>query len=300
MSEQAGEPSRLRTGIYDLGYRPYEGQRLGRAYAVVSLFMYSLRAIFGLGRSWVAKAFAIGLAVIALIPALVQLAIAAIAPAEFEFTRFENYFSFVGIVVVLFCALSAPEVIGRDQRHHTLALYFSRALSRSDYVTAKVAALLAGLLIVLLTPQAVLLIGNAVATEEIVDYLADNLDAIPPIVASSLVIAVMMGSLSLAIACQTPRRAWATGAVIIYFVIATALGAILIETISSSDGDYAILISPVHVLEGSVFWLFDVPPEAGSDLEAIGFGGHYFFAAAAAYSLIGLAIVYRRYWTLAV
>ena len=300
MSELPGTPSRLQTGIYDLGYRPYEGQRFGRAYALGSLFTYSLRAIFGLGRSWVAKGFAIGLAIIALVPALVQLAIAAIAPEEFEFTAFENYFSFVSIVIVLFCAVSAPEVIGRDQRHHTLALYFSRALSRGDYVTAKLAALLAGLLIVLLTPQVLLLTGNAVATEEIVDYLADNLGEIPPIVASSLVVAAMMGSLSLAVASQTPRRAWATGAVIIYFVVATALGAVLRETISSSDGDYAILISPIHVLEGSVFWIFDASPEPDSDLADITFRGYYYLAAAAAYTLLGVAVVYRRFLKLAV
>jgi len=299
MSEQA-PPSRLQTGIYDLGYRAYEGQRLGRLYAVSSLFAYSLRAVFGLGRTWIAKGFSMGLAIIALVPALVQLAIAALIPEEFEYASFENYFSFVGIVLALFCAVAAPEVIGRDQRHHTLALYFSRALSRGDYVTAKLAALLVGLLIVQLLPQVILLIGNAVATEQVVDYLSDNLEAIPPIVASALVIATMMSAMSLAIACQTPRRAWATGAVIVYFVIATALGAILQETISSDDGDYALLISPIHVLEGTVYWIFNSTPEFDSDLFGITVDGVYFFAAAVGYSLLGLAVVYRRYWKLGV
>lgn len=299
MSEQT-TPSRLRTGIYDLGYRSYDGRRLGRLYAIMSLFVYSLRAVFGLGRSWVAKVFSMGLAVIAIIPAVIQLAIAALAPEEFEFARFENYFSFVSIVLALFCAVAAPEVIGRDQRHHTLALYFSRALSRSDYVTAKLAALLVGLLIVLITPQALLLIGNAVATEEVVDYLNDNLEQIPPILASSIVIATMMGALSLAIACQTPRRAWATGAVIMYFVLATALGAILQETVSAADGDYAILISPVHVLEGAVYWIFGLPPEPGSDLFELTVDGAYYFLAAIGYSVLGLAIIYRRYWKMGI
>jgi ABC-2 type transport system permease protein len=296
MSEQT---SRLQTGIYDLGYRPYEGRRLGRGYAVMSLFVYSLRAVFGLGRSWVAKLFSLGLAAIVLIPALIQLAIAAIAPEEFEFARFENYFGFVSIVLALFCAVTAPEVIGRDQRHHTLALYFSRALSRTDYVVAKFGALFVALLIVLLTPQAVLLIGNAVATEQIVDYLRDNVGQIPPIIASSLLIAMMMGALSLAIACQTPRRAWATGAVIAYFVIATAIGSILRETISSADGDYALLISPVHVLEGSVYWIFNVTPEFESDISDISVDFSVFFIAAVAYSLVALGVIFRRYWKLA-
>lgn len=298
MSEQT--PSRLQTGIYDLGYRTYDGARLGRVYAIVSLFTYSLFAVFGLGRSWVAKLFAMGLAVIALIPALVQLAIAAIVPAEFEYASFENYFGFVSIVIALFCAVTAPEVIGRDQRHHTLALYFSRALSRVDYVTAKVAALLAGLLIVLLIPQALLLMGNAVATEKIVDYLRDNVGEIPAILGSSLMVATMMGALSLAIACQTPRRMWATGAVVIYFITATALGAILAETIASSDGDYAFLISPLHVLEGTVYLIFNTTPDLNSDIYGVAVDGVYFFAAALGYSLVGLGIVYRRFAKMAI
>jgi hypothetical protein len=145
-----------------------------------------------------------------------------------------------------------------------------------------------------------LLVGNAVATEKIVDYLTDNLEEIPPILASSLVVATMMGALSLAIASQTPRRAWATGAVIVYFVIATALGAILHETISSSDGDYAFLISPIHVLEGTVYWIFNATPDLESDIYNVAVDGVYFFAAAVGYSLLGLAVVYRRFAKMAI
>lgn len=299
MSEQT-TPSRLQTGIYDLGYRSYDGARLGRMYAIVALFTYSLFAVFGLGRGWIAKLFAMGLAVIASIPALVQLAIAAIVPADFEYVGFESYFSFVSIVLALFCAVAAPEVVGRDQRHHTLALYFSRSLSRNDYVTAKFAALFGGLLIVLLIPQALLLTGNAVATEEVVDYLSGNAESVPPIIASSVVIAAMMGALSLAIACQTPRRYWASGAVIIYFVVSTALGSILHETISSTDGDYAFLISPIHVLEGTVYWIFNTTPDFDSDIYGVAVDGVYFFAAAVGYSLLGLAVVYRRFAKMAI
>lgn len=299
MSEQT-TPSRLQTGIYDLGYRSYDGARLGRMYAIVALFTYSLFAVFGLGRGWIAKLFAMGLAVIASIPALVQLAIAAIVPADFEYVGFESYFSFVSIVLALFCAVAAPEVVGRDQRHHTLALYFSRSLSRNDYVTAKFAALFGGLLIVLLIPQALLLTGNAVATEEVVDYLSGNAESVPPIIASSVVIAAMMGALSLAIACQTPRRYWASGAVIIYFVVSTALGSILHETISSTDGDYAFLISPIHVLEGTVYWIFNTTPDFDSDIYGVAVDGVYFFAAAVGYSLLGLAVVYRRFEKMAI
>ena len=36
--------------IYDLGYRRYDGVRLGRRHSVLSLYFYTLRGAFGLGR----------------------------------------------------------------------------------------------------------------------------------------------------------------------------------------------------------------------------------------------------------
>lgn len=298
MSERT--PPALRTGIYDLGYRSYDGARLGRAYAAYSLFIYSLRAVFGLGRSAMSKVFPFGLTVIALLPALVQLAVAALAPADFEFARAETYFGFVGIVVALFCAVSAPEVVGRDQRHHTLALYFSRSLSRADFVSAKLAAMAMALFLVLIAPQVILMTGNAVATDKIVDYFKDNANDIPPVFASSVLVAMMMGSVSLAIASQTPRRAWATGAVIVYFVVATTIGAVLLETLSGDGRGYALLISPLHVLEGSISWIFNVRPEQGSDLLKAEIDGVFYFLAAVGYTGVGMVVLYRRFLGLSV
>ena len=36
--------------IHDIGYRHYEGRRLGRGYVLRSLYVHNLRAAFGLGR----------------------------------------------------------------------------------------------------------------------------------------------------------------------------------------------------------------------------------------------------------
>ena len=50
--------------------------------------------------------------------------------------------------LMLFCAAQAPELFGRDQRYGVLPLYFSRALTRSDYALAKVGGLFVALLLV--------------------------------------------------------------------------------------------------------------------------------------------------------
>jgi hypothetical protein len=52
----AGAAGAAETGsIYDIGYRKYDGPRLGRAHAVRSLFFHSLRSSYGIGRGGRAK-----------------------------------------------------------------------------------------------------------------------------------------------------------------------------------------------------------------------------------------------------
>ncbi|HQW51136.1 MAG TPA: hypothetical protein PL082_03690, partial [Tepidiformaceae bacterium] len=108
--------------IYDLGYRGYDGPRLGRPYAVLSLYLYTLRGAFGIGRRASSKVIPIVITVIAFLPALVQLGVAAIVSEEVDIIRPENYFGFVQVPVALFCAAIAPEITGRDQRQRTLSL----------------------------------------------------------------------------------------------------------------------------------------------------------------------------------
>jgi ABC-2 type transport system permease protein len=205
-----------------------------------------------------------------------------------------DYFGYVSIVLALFCAVAAPEIIGRDQRTRTLSLYFSRALSRLDYALAKLLALYLALFLVVLTPQLILLLGEAVAATDLVDSLRDNADQLPAIVAGSALVAVLMGSIALAVACQTSRRAFATGAVLGFFVLMTVLGAILFETLTGSARDWSRLISPVGVLEGSMFWLFGIAPDPGSELEQQGLSLVVFFLAACVQSAVAIAVFLRK------
>ena len=294
-AQPTGPSARTPAGsIYDLGYRGYDGPRLGRRYAFMSLFSYSMLSIWGIGRSWLAKLFPWGLAIIALVPAVIILAVAALVPAEFEVARPEEYYGFVSIVLALICAVAAPDLIGRDQRHHTLALYFSRALDRLDYAGAKLGALVLSLFLVLSLPQVFLQIGNAVATDDLTQYLQDNIDIIPPVLATSALAAVFMASLSLAISIHTSRRAFATGAVIAAFVILAALGTIFVNTLDGDAQKYSLLVSPFGILEGVVFWIFGAEPLSGSEIEEAGLSGGYYLIAILIYTAVFLGVLYRR------
>ena len=150
------------------------------------------------------------------------------------------------------------------------------------------------LFLVLVIPQILLQLGNAVAAEGLTDYLEDNVDLYPPIVASSFLIALFMGCFSLAIAIQTSRRAFATGAIIASFVILTALGGIFVETLDIDTGKYALLISPFDVLEGLTVWVFGVEPFEDSWVERADHSGIIYFAVTMVATAVSLGVILRR------
>ena len=193
--------------IYDLGYRSYEGPRLGRAHAIRSLVVHSFRTTFGLGRSGRAKAAPFFFGAIALLPAVIIVGGLTVA-ARFGFERqldetdligFDNYFSAITAIVVLFCAAQAPELFGRDQRHGVLALYFARALRRSDYALGRLLGFMLAVLLLLLLPMTLLFLGRVLLPTDIAAAFSANLPNLPPVLAQGLVIAALYGGLSMAV-----------------------------------------------------------------------------------------------------
>jgi ABC-2 type transport system permease protein len=297
MSQRA-EPA---GSIYDLGYRRYDGIRLGRRHAVLALYLFSLRGAFGLGRRTTSKIIPIAIAIVAAAPAVVQLGVGAIVSSDnVRAIRPENYFNFIEIAIALFCAAVAPEVMGRDQRTRTLPLYFSRALRRSDYALAKFAALATALLFLTLVPQAVLVLGNGLASSDSVQYWQDNWADLPRIVASGLLVAGLFASLSLLGAAQTPRRAYATVSVIALFVISGVISDIISATAGGVWGQVAVVLTPFQVVGGTILWIFVATGESGSALTQADLPGYLYFAVLCAATVIATSLVVRRYQKIAV
>jgi ABC-2 type transport system permease protein len=283
--------------IYDLGYRNYEGARLGRRHAILTLYLSSLRSAFGLGRRASSKVFPVGLLVVAFIPAIIQLGIGALtdfADADVEIFRAEDYYGYVQVIIALFCAAVAPELVGRDQRTRTLSLYFSRSLMREDYAFAKLAALASALLLLTLGPQLLLFVGNGMVTDDLTGYIRDEWDLVLPILASAALLCSLVAAIGIAIAAQTPRRAYSTVAVLAAFLLPWTIAQIIVET-AGENGRYAMFFSPFHLMRGFTFWLFDVSPENQSTLGRADMPLFVYFAAAIALTLVLVALVVRRY-----
>ena len=284
--------------IYDLGYQRYTGVRLGRRHALWSLYTYSLRVVFGIGRSFWAKAGAFGILAIALLPAVVQLGVASLSPEDIEVVRPDEYYGIIAPLLAIFCAIVAPDLGGRDQRTRTLSLYFSRALRRSDYALAKFSALVTAMLSITVVPQALMFIGNMSADTDALDYLGDNWADIPAIFGSALLLSALLGGIGLAIAAQMPRRAYATVAIVAAFVLTSSVAAAVFEAASDPEtGRWALLLSPLHVVQGTTFWLFGVSAaEQGEEqLVEADFGGVVYAIAAITGALLMFGLVLRRY-----
>jgi ABC-2 type transport system permease protein len=256
--------------IYDIGYRGYDGPRLGRRGALRALFGAGLRGVYGLGRPFRSKVWPFGAVVLALLPALIAIAIPALLargdPDAAEFLQlftYDNYLRSVGGLLPLFLAAQAPELVISDRRYQVLPLYFSRPIHRADYLVARWASLAVGLLALTLLPVLVLWIGTVLLDADVVAAVGEEAGALPQILATGVLYAAVLSVVALAVSAYAGRRAYGSGAVIALFLVGGALGGLLGGT---GGNDLAIMLDPLAVLEGARDWLIggSVPGASGA------------------------------------
>jgi ABC-2 type transport system permease protein len=298
------------SSIYDLGYRGYEGPRLGRRAAVGALLRHTLRTAYGLGRSARSKIMPVGLVLLATLPALLAVGVIVLfaqfaqsdaasgAADALSPVRYSTIFPFTAVLVFLFSAAQAPELFGRDQLANTLPLYFSRAISRSDYAVARMLGLLIALLVLVLAPQIILFIGRVLVAPDMMTGLGDELPQLPTALLVGFIIALVVGSLAAAIAALTPRRAYATVAIVAIFLIPNVFAAILVSLDIGLFGQLAVLLSPADVLDGVNAFLFDTRAD-NMTVRRADLDGWVYLAAAAAWTAGSLIVLLRRYQRLA-
>jgi ABC-2 type transport system permease protein len=266
-----GAPTAVESGsIYDIGYRKYDGPRLGRAHAVRALFAHSLRSSFGIGRGGRAKIAPVILGFLACIPAIGIVAAQALIRQfpggeriEGELPiRYDTYAGTIGILVVLFCAAQAPELFGRDQRHALHSLYFSRALRREDYALARLGGFTVAVFLLQLLPQVLLFIGQVLLATDIVTGAREDVPELAAAAAQAAITAGLLGGLSMAISAFTPRRAYAVAGIIALFTLPNIVAGIVVAVGSLDIGRWLLLLSPTSVLDGTNAILFDVPVES--------------------------------------
>ncbi|AWK10063.1 hypothetical protein SSP531S_24130 [Streptomyces spongiicola] len=238
------------TRIHNIGYRNYDGARLGRAYARRSLFAQSLRGAYGLGRSARSKVLPMILFAVMCVPAAVVVAVAVATGMKELPLDYTRYAIFTQAVIGLFLAAQAPQTVSRDLRFKTVPLYFSRPVERVDYVLAKFGAMASALFVLTAAPLLVLYLGSLLAEMD----LADQTKGFAQALVSVALLSLLFGGLGLVMAALTPRRGFGVAAVIATLTITygavSTVQAIAHETGSGGAVQWLGLFSPVTLIDG--------------------------------------------------
>ncbi len=196
--------------VYDLGYRPYDGERGGRGASRAALVRVSVRRALGLRRSWRQKVLPWSLLAIATIPAVVNVGVAYITRnlpmSDIQLITFRDYVG-VSTTLLLFIAITAPDMVCPDRRHHVLPLIFARPLTGTDYVLAKVGALAAIVFGFSFIPQVVLFVGQMLVVREgALGFARENAAVLWQVPLALIFFSVFWASLAVAISATTSRR----------------------------------------------------------------------------------------------
>ncbi|MEU6317167.1 ABC transporter permease [Streptomyces sp. NPDC047009] len=237
--------------IHNIGYRTYDGPRLGRAYARRSLYSQSLRGAYGLGRSVKSKVLPMLLFVVMCAPALIMVAVAVATKAKDLPVEYTRYAIIMQALIGLYVASQAPQSVSRDLRFKTVPLYFSRPIETADYVRAKYAALASAMFILTATPLLVLYVGALLAK---LDFGHQTKGFVEGLVSVAL-LSLLFSGIGLVIAAATPRRGFGIAAVIAVLTISyVAVSTIqAIAHVQSAGSDAIVwmgLFSPVTLIDG--------------------------------------------------
>jgi ABC-2 type transport system permease protein len=253
--------------LFDLGYRAYEGSRERPARAILTLAVFTMRRVLGLGRGARHKVLPAITLAIAYLPALGSVAFSVLAsdiPVG-DLISYGEYTAIIAGALALFASLIAPEALCPDRRTGMLGLYLAGPLDRDRYLLAKGAGVLAVMFLITAGPLLFMLFAFTLAG------YGPSASDIPllllRIFATGVATALLYTSLSMAVSSLTTRRAAAAiGVVLLLFVPP----AVVRSAIEDGGAPKALdLLSFPFVASDLAFRIFGEQPEGNAPVEAL-------------------------------
>lgn len=281
--------------IIDVRYSRHDGPRSGRARAVAVLARQGALRAMGARRGWRAKLIPIVLVIAAMGPALVVLGVRALF-AEFsdrspidilDALPYADYQSVIGVIILLFAVVLAPDLLCPDRRDGTLALYFATAVGRDEYVLGRFLGCAVPLLLVTLAPMLLLFGGVAFFDDDPFGYVAAEWQQLPRIVIAGITLAVYYASVALAVAAFTSRRAYAVGGYVLLLVATTAVAVLVQESLGRARFIEVAEVSTMPIEMVRMLW-----PETAGETTTPWWA---FLAAYCAVVGAGWCLIVRRY-----
>lgn len=289
--------------VFDIGYQRYTGTREGRARAFLAVYKDGVRIALGLGRGPRAKAlpwFFIGLlAAIALVMAIVAGAAERLGgpgtAARANLPSHADFYGIASVILYVFGAVVAPELLCRDRRDGVLQLYLVHPITGSDYVAARWAAFLSVTLGAAWLPQVILFLGLCAGDPQPLAYLQAHWLDVPRWMLAGLAMAAYVTTLAMLAASFTTRRAYASVFLVGLFVISTPFTVGLAEEVEGAAGQWISMWNltniPVHVND----LIFGQVSEVTEDAPAGKLPGAVRVAWYLAWTLVPGAVLWWRY-----
>jgi len=245
--------------VFDIGYQRYTEVREGRGRSRQAIFKDGVRIALGFGRGGRAKVlpwfFIAVLSVLGLGFALVAGAANRLGgPGTAEKVHLpshSDYYGIASIILFVFGAVMAPELLCRDKRDGTINLYLVRPVTGGDYVMARWAALFAVMTVVAWLPQFLLFLGLSAGDPAPIVYLQQHWIDMPRFLLAGAAMALYVTTLSMLTASFTSRRAYASVFLVGLFVITTPFTVGLAQEIGGKAGQWISMFNltniPVHV-----------------------------------------------------
>lgn len=249
--------------IHDIGYRSYDGPRLGDRQLAAALFAHGLRSSFGIGRAGRAKVAPFVLLAALSVPALIIVVVTTFVRLPTLPVTYVGYLLDTQVLLTIWLAVLAPTIIARDLRFRATSLYFARPLGRGRYLLARYASTVAGMLVMTLGPMTVLFVGALLAeldaTQELGRYARG--------VAVALLLSALLAAIGLLAASFAPRRGMATAAIVAVLLVLSGVRLILHELGGEIGHDalelYSSLVSPYALVDGLAAGLLDASAHVG-------------------------------------
>jgi ABC-2 type transport system permease protein len=280
--------------IYDLGYQSYAGERHGRWYAIRTLIAFSFRAAFGIGRGEAARRAPVLVTALVMAPALIQVGVAS-ASGMMNFIHYANYLEFTALIVALFVASQAPELIVTDKQNGALSLYLSRPIRATDYAWAKLIALTGAVIVLTLAPQLLLFGARILLSKTPWPTLKQESPKLIPIVVGSLLISLYFASVALALSAFAVKRAFASAAVIAFFLLTPALSEMTRSIATGALRRWAVLANPAILVSGFSTWLFEIEARRRSIIAKADLPGQAYFWVMLTICVVATMILMSRY-----
>lgn len=279
--------------VFDRGYKHYDGARLGRAHAVWRLIIYSIKRAMGIKKSWTSKVIPFVLYIAVAVPVAVGVGLRAFVK-DAEIFNYVGFFGFIFLIECIFVATVAPEMLCSDRRENVLALYFSRAITRADYLLSKLLATALLTMTVSLIPVTIYWLGVQLLEDSPLKAMADRRDEFFAILAVGTLIALYLGSAGLLVSAFTDRKSIAVAVIIVIFLVATAIGVALYEALDGELQRYTIFLSPTNTMQAMADGFF--PGNDADDVsQTANFSAWVYAAWVLGFTSLATGIMYWRY-----